>query len=582
MGPSVFLWQDAGGKKKTARSIALSEIVEIRRGHKTQAFWSQAHARGQDNLPPEALCFSVMAHKRSVDVAANSKAEADNWIEGLKSVLSMEGQHVPVEEIEKQITKTKPVVVSSSSRDLLATTKPKPLERRSASHNTPSGHATLAEEGDDGNTTGTASGQTTWRKKLHTFARQNRVREVEKMFVEGCDVDLQEVGSGETVLLIACRHGWIKMVELALRWSARNDPHPDFGQTALQVAVSARQAGCAALLLETAAMSNADHVIVNHEDARKDAPLHIAARGGDLATAILLLNHGADFTLVDAHGRNAMLNACFCGHADMVAYLLEVGADEHVDKGDHNGNTALHAAALIGSEELVKLLLESAANVHFANNDGETPYQVAKSQGRRECMRLLEEHDSTVTNSSGMAYNRCLKPGESVAQEISIPESLPRPKPVGRDKSRSQSIIGQPGLSMSYDRSLAGSQTARPSNSAQSSVGGLNGKARGSQLLDGLDLQPVDASRAWQLQKNMAVQVCFYRVFFAPCLGFRVFLFFQFKASDVCLVSRFVTHSDSFWFLCLYCECKARQQWHSCLTRTSFCRIIPLAACQSK
>jgi ankyrin repeat protein len=50
--------------------------------------------------------------------------------------------------------------------------------------------------------------------------------------------------SGDTVLISACRMGRIDIVALALERGARNDPHPDFGQTALQAAVSSGHANC--------------------------------------------------------------------------------------------------------------------------------------------------------------------------------------------------------------------------------------------------------------------------------------------------------------------------------------------------
>ena len=45
-----------------------------------------------------------------------------------------------------------------------------------------------------------------------------------------------------------------------------------------QAAITGKHAGCARLLLETAALSQADSIIVNHEDhsATREAPLHTA------------------------------------------------------------------------------------------------------------------------------------------------------------------------------------------------------------------------------------------------------------------------------------------------------------------
>ena len=62
---------------------------------------------------------------------------------------------------------------------------------------------------------------------------------------------------------------------------AKNDPHPHFGQTALQAAVSAGHASCVQCILEAAAPSGSDSVIANHEDPNGEAPIHVAARCGN-------------------------------------------------------------------------------------------------------------------------------------------------------------------------------------------------------------------------------------------------------------------------------------------------------------
>jgi ankyrin repeat protein len=55
------------------------------------------------------------------------------------------------------------------------------------------------------------------------------------LYVQGCPVDIMEHGTGDTPLIVACRQGWKGIVELCLEFGAKNDPHPQFGKTALQV-----------------------------------------------------------------------------------------------------------------------------------------------------------------------------------------------------------------------------------------------------------------------------------------------------------------------------------------------------------
>ena len=81
-------------------------------------------------------------------------------------------------------------------------------------------------------------------------------------------VDTMDETTGDTPLLLSCRLGFKGVVEACLRLGARNDPHPSFGQTALQAAVAGGHGG-ARLILEEAAPSMADRVIVNHVDPNK-------------------------------------------------------------------------------------------------------------------------------------------------------------------------------------------------------------------------------------------------------------------------------------------------------------------------
>jgi hypothetical protein len=48
-------------------------------------------------------------------------------------------------------------------------------------------------------------------------------------------MDVMDSASGDTPLMLACRLGHEEMVAICLSYGAKNDPHPSFGQTALQV-----------------------------------------------------------------------------------------------------------------------------------------------------------------------------------------------------------------------------------------------------------------------------------------------------------------------------------------------------------
>ena len=267
-----------------------------------------------------------------------------------------------------------------------------------------------------------------WRRTLFEYCRRGQVELVRQVLDQGCDVDLMSAASGDTILLLSCRLGHEELVKLALDRKAKNDPHPEFGETALQTAISNGHRGCAAIILSMAKRHNADHIIVNHADSNKDAPLHKAVRNADVSCAELLLMHGANFSLVDAQGSTALHIACALGNIPCAALLLECGSDELLDVGDHDGNTPLHAAARSGNARLVKLLLETAADPRSINSRGESPYVIAKAVGARKCMELLGESEEGLAGTPRMAplFTRCLLPGEGIP---SGPVPMPKLSP---------------------------------------------------------------------------------------------------------------------------------------------------------
>mmetsp|Transcript_19258 Transcript_19258/g.27094 ORF Transcript_19258/g.27094 Transcript_19258/m.27094 type:complete len:352 (+) Transcript_19258:138-1193(+) len=120
-------------------------------------------------------------------------------------------------------------------------------------------------------------------------------------------------------------------------------------------------------------------------------PLHIAAREGDLATCLILLNdHTVNINAADSSGTTALAYACApnSGAAPsasastfscIVRVLLDHGANP--DKANHEGVAPLHLAVEEKNGALVSLLLKHNASASIQNGQHQTPLMLACAKG---------------------------------------------------------------------------------------------------------------------------------------------------------------------------------------------------------
>ena len=246
--------------------------------------------------------------------------------------------------------------------------------------------------------------------------------------------------SGETPLMTASRTGMVDAVRVLLRHGADvNAQESSRGQTALMWAVAQRHPEVVRVLIEHGAdvhaRSAVRRVIVNVGTAGGDAefdgsrmvvpedrggytPLLFAARHGDVESARLLLDAGADADVTAPNGTSALVVAAHGGHTALARFLLESGADPNAADA---GYAALHAAVLRGDHELLGPLLAHGADpdlrlaratpVRRLSQDwamdwtwvGATPFWMAAMFGDAAMMQALE--------AGGAAPNATLEDG---------------------------------------------------------------------------------------------------------------------------------------------------------------------------
>lgn len=134
----------------------------------------------------------------------------------------------------------------------------------------------------------------------------------------------------------------------------------------------------------------------------KDRAFSAALREREVATALRLLERGADVNALDADGRPALANAALLPGATMFHYLLLRGADL-----DRFGGEALLAAAGAGNTGVVRHLLDRGLAVETRDGYGRTTLLAAVASHQIEMVKLLlaagADRDARDQGSRGAA-----------------------------------------------------------------------------------------------------------------------------------------------------------------------------------
>ena len=205
---------------------------------------------------------------------------------------------------------------------------------------------------------------------LHVVALNDNADSVSWLVSKNANVNVKDA-NGFTPMHWAAFRNAIQAATALLNSGADIDSQTNDGATPLQAAAAGDSDKIAALLIERGANINSTNI-------DEWAPLHTAARNNSRKVAGLLISEGAN---IEAQG------------------------------GD-DGMTPLHRAAFYGNVEIADLLIARGANLDAKTYADETPLDIARREGKRDVIALLEraarkaesvESATASTNDNGDA-----------------------------------------------------------------------------------------------------------------------------------------------------------------------------------
>ena len=253
---------------------------------------------------------------------------------------------------------------------------------------------------------------------LWAAGQNGSVRMTDLLLAAGADANLALL-AGETPVMVAARAGAADVVERLARAGADLDARGARGQTALMWAAAQRHPAVVETLIAHGADLHARSDVWSqwmgvppHSRNNREIPhgantaLLFAVRAGGLESARHLVEAGADVNDADAWGVSAVTLAAHGGHAGLLEFLLDRGADPD---GSTAGFAALHEAAMRNDVRAARALLDAGADpnvtletwtptrrasrdLHFPPSFvGATPFWLAARFARTELMQLLAE-----------------------------------------------------------------------------------------------------------------------------------------------------------------------------------------------
>lgn len=215
-------------------------------------------------------------------------------------------------------------------------------------------------------------------------------------------VDINQVNQhGITPISIAVENGNVELIRMLVDYGADiNSESYCYQEGAFEIplatAVRKRHREIVKLLLEWKCRTEG----VAHAEGK--SPLQWAATYGDIATAELLLQHGADINHVGPYMNSCLHFAVISDQEEMTRWLLARGV-KFLENGDDRN--ALHIASIRGNYSIVALLLDYGCGFDVRDRFNFLPFSLTCLRGHLDVVRLfVEKSGGRVDLNDGLLH----------------------------------------------------------------------------------------------------------------------------------------------------------------------------------
>ncbi|EPS42694.1 hypothetical protein H072_3329 [Dactylellina haptotyla CBS 200.50] len=185
----------------------------------------------------------------------------------------------------------------------------------------------------------------------------------------------------QTPLFWAAQKGRTEAAKLLIEKGAKVNIKDCYERDPLSYAVENGSESTVTLLLDLGAN-------IKSSQGRKEwTTLIYAARSGNTRLVKLLIQRGADISVKDRQGQDALWHAGDRGKDTVMELLLDAGA--RIDAREKNRGTVLSHLAKLGKRESVKLLIDRGAEIDCKDILQRTPLSYAAKHGHESVVRLL-------------------------------------------------------------------------------------------------------------------------------------------------------------------------------------------------